>query len=273
MRLITLSLFAFLLAVPAFGQDYMAAVGIFTRVEYRGASPGFPKPGSASLPPRQCSGLALTPTWVLTAGHCVFSDVGVNAKLAIVYGADGSAQRPLKIVAEADPEYHSTVWDDRTLGNLALIHTACSVTDRTAQPVYVSTWVVGEGGVSRLVENFGTPNVEVDVTPYPRVNPDTGNIDRWRPPDDERSRSGLAQKVNDVWTFQSSGEPLPEDVVDGSPVWVWAHRGHDAGGAVGIYTGEVDGVPTFVDLSTKWEWISKTVRDETIILPELCRAR
>ena len=272
MRLFTLPLFAFLLAVSAAGQDYMATVGISARYQpYSGIS----------LPPapaQLCSGLVLTPWWVLTAGHCVFSDVGVNPKSAVVFGADGHGQRHLKIVAEADPndrQFLESGGNDRTLGNLALIHTACTVNDRTASRVFVSGWAMGGGGLSGIleqrIENSGPPHVEVDVTPYPRINPDTGRIDTRRPPDDERTRSGVARKVNDVWTFESSGDPLPEEYVDGSPVWVWAHDAYSGGGAVGIYIGEVNGVPTLVDISTKWEWISKTVRDESISLPELCR--
>lgn len=275
MRLITLSLF-FLLAVSAAGQPIMHTVGISTYV-VRGQGQGLYYPSQEDSR-RQCSGLILTPKWVLTAGHCVFSDVSVNPTSMVVYGADGSAQRPLKVVAEADPEYDRVrpVFDDRTPGNLALIHMACPVDARLEQgaegSLFVSSWVAaGADGLSRLLAN-NPGGIEVTVNPYPRINPDTGRLDRFRFPDRQRFRRGLAQKVNDVWTFQSSSEPLPEEAVDGSPV-VWdTPPVQDGRGAVGIYTGEVDGVPTFVDLSTKWEWISKTVRDESLYLPELCRA-
>lgn len=263
MRLITPSLFAVLLAVTAFGQSadtdssFDPTLGtVSVQKQFHRSVQGR---GVTHTSRRLCSGVSLTPVWVLTTANCVNTAPALAPLHGVVHVQAfdgeylGNPEVVLKVVTDpnwdlrGDPDFipmneeelsrGPSVPIERTADNLALIHMACPL----ASPPAVS---IPDAQPSET-------SFDSEVIPWWRE-------DEWRP----RITGNTFKGAHGVWTFQSSQGPLPRSA-EGTPLYF----GQDV---VGIYSGAVNDGATFVDITTKWEWITRTMRDEALQLPELC---
>ena len=260
MRLITLSLFAFLLAVSAFGQeqdvvDREAARTVWVRSWIH---------GDQGVQSRDCSGVALTSKWVLTAASCIGANPLNNAVV--------ESNLALKSLTYPGRDLRA----DRTADNLALIHLACPlegpravggarIRDETPSEPSFAAEVIPVRQVSRVRNAWGRYEWQ---SMTPRIN---GNAF-----EGETTESGVSQVV---WTFSSSDEPLFDandeyqaGLARGAPLYFGQPLSVNRQ-LIGIYSGDINGMHTFVDITTKWEWLTRTMLNETVHLPELCRSR
>ena len=254
MRLITLSLFAFLLAVSAFGQPDDPWREYPSTPEYRPTSFD-PWMGSVTVTPsnrsRRCSGVLVNQLWVLTHANCV---LGRHSRTPL-------AQRPplsfLHLVP-AGGTFDSVRALRTVVGSMdtALVQWPCRIESGTPQ----------SNAIAKLADSQ-SPTVQAaigasfDAVVVPAVY--TGPI---RAP-----INGNAFKGADRWTVQGLDAewPQPNDFSGlGAPLYVNEE-------VVGLYTGKVDGVDTFIDLTSSQlrEWVYSTIARETLEIPELCGGR
>lgn len=236
MRLITISLFAVLLAATAFGQsgDFdptRSSVGINFFYQEHGPL------GPSTV--RQCTGVVLDARWVLTAASCSGS-----GSFFTRVGPDESV--PLKAVTHPD----RALGAGHAADDLMLLHMACPVNVvADGERELASAARIGE-----VVPGWSTAFAAevVRVWSSPRVQ---GNAFK-------RAAWAAMTPAHALWRFSSSDEPLSGGD-EGAPMYF----GEDV---VGIYSRDDNGRYTFVDITTKREWITKTMRDETLHIPGLC---
>lgn len=280
MRLITLPLFAFfafLLAVSAFGQDDAvptSTVLIETNVlnDLPDETTGVRR-GSV----RRCNGVVLSRfrKWVLTAASCVGWDGGGFVSVR----NSGNTRRQLAAQVWIHPDRRTGPLQQAGRDNdLALISMPCSIDVPAAmmidrKPVVggaftgdVPSWSVGE-------------SVDAGAAPYQRTD---ANNDRWYGVEGVSAINGAVTFQGSHWIglyFSSLGDRV--DVAPGMPLYVGGNvvgilsgtspelAGFGAGEAFGLLPG-IGGVFTDITNEDTWEWITRTMRNESLYLPEVC---
>lgn len=247
MRLITLLSLLLLLAVSAFGQsaDPPREVPVVFF-----ATPADPL---APLAPRTCSGVLVSGTWILTAASCSGSG---TFSLGELYQVGGDQPfRPLKVVTYPERDLEAARHSD----NLMLIHTACPIQAVSAGE-RVDTRAARIGDVPGWAASYSAEVVPIRVGENgPGPMPIQGNAFK-------RAWSETTATDQALWDFASSDEVLGAPMY-GDDIGAPMYFGQDL---VAIYSGKDGDRDVFVDVTTKREWITKTIRDETLRIPGVC---
>ena len=235
MRLITLSLFAFLLAVSAFGQTEESAFDpTLGTVQVRGGS-------------SVCSGVLLNRSWVLTVADC-FRRFDPYLPEPVHASANPPQARLLLSPYKTTLRGGALALRVVQIADVAMVQSAC-------QTPYDSGFHKAVARLSYEQFNSGA-SFAAEVVPWgyatnPRI---TGN----------------AFKGDRIWTVQGMDAELPS-AANGAPLYVNEQL---VGLHSRKLTADADGVATFVDVSFSntelWQAIYRTIQRETLVIPELC---
>ena len=238
-----------MLAVSAFGQPADAQREVQVTFGWAALAPDPLAPPTPATW-RTCTGVRVSDRWILTAASCSGSGGFTPGE---VYQAGGDQPfRPLKVVTYPERDLEAARHSD----NLMLIHTACLI-QAVAAGDRVNTRAARIGDVPRLAASYSAEVVPIRVDG--NRMPIQGNAFK-------RAWSETTATDQALWDFASSDEVLgaPMYVDDiGAPMYF----GQDL---VAIYSGKDGDRDVFVDVTTKREWITKTIRDETLWIPGVC---
>ena len=283
MRLITLSLFAFLLAVSAFGQTADTS-GSGSTVLIRAAV----RTPNGDTQPRFCNGVVLSQQrrWVLTAASCLDLDRGARIGVYSPRPAPPSESNQagwnveVALMAVIHPERAiNPLQEVGSSYDLALIQMACGIPSTPAQMIDSDHLVSRRGPI-------WTPGVSVAAVavpyqgrhfPYRSSGPLSGNAEfqhnqggaTWAFPQGLSQLSGNAREA-------APGMPL---YVDGTVVGILSGSAGSGVADFGLPNPSnfpnrlvpSSRYPSFTDITNDvtWEWITRTMR-ESLDLFELC---